>query len=332
MARFSSISERHFFAFFGAVLILAFAGMSAARAQNNQPIIAADLVIVNATVHTMDPARPLAQAVAVWGNRIAALGSTEEIRPLAGKNTQVIDAEGRLVLPGFNDAHVHFLSGGFSLSNVDLRDAKSPREFTERIRRFAEKVPAGQWIVGGEWDHENWPGAPLPTRELVDAATTNHPVFVNRLDGHMALANSIALKLAGITGDTKDVDGGLIVRDPKTGEPTGILKDAAMTLVEKVIPDKTFEEKLAAARAATEHAAKLGVTSIQDMSGNADVGVYQALLDRGELKTRIYSMWPLPKWEHLAGQGIRAHFGNDLLRVGGLKGFSDGSLGSSTAL
>lgn len=305
--------------------------MSSASAQN-QLMIAADLVILNAIVHTMDPGRPLAQAVAVWGNRIAAVGLTEEIRPLVGNNTRVIDAEGRLVLPGFNDSHVHFLSGGFSLSNVDLRDAKSPREFTERIARFAENTPAGQWIVGGEWDQENWPGEPLPTRDLADAATTNHPVFVNRLDGHMALANSLALKLAGITRETRDVDGGLIVRGPKTGEPTGILKDAAMALVEKVIPEKTFEDKLMAARAATEHAAQLGVTSVQDVSGNADVGVYQALLDRRELKTRIYSMWPLPKWEHLAGQGIRAHFGNDFLRVGGLKGFSDGSLGSSTAL
>ncbi len=295
-------------------------------------LMAADLIIVNATVHTMDAAQPLAEAVAVFGNRIAAVGSTAEVRELAGRKTRVVDAGKRLVLPGFNDAHVHFLMGGFQLANVDLRDAKSPREFAERIRKFAQTIPRGQWILGGEWDHESWPGAPLPTKEWVDAATAEHPVFVSRTDGHMALANSLALKMAGVTRDTKEVDAGKIVRDPKTGEPTGVLKDAAMAYVEKIIPDYTFEEKLAAGRAATAYAARLGVTSIQDMSTGADVGVYQTLLDRGELKTRIYGMSPLSRWERIGNTGMRAHFGNDMLRIGGLKAFSDGSLGSATAL
>lgn len=290
-----------------------------------------DLVVLNATVRTMDPAQPVAEALATLGNRIVAVGSTDEIRSLAGPKTRVIDAGKRMVLPGFNDAHVHFLSGGFQLSNVDLRDAKSPEEFAARIQRFAEKIPKGQWILGGEWDHERWPGAPLPIKEWIDAATPNHPVFVSRLDGHMALANSLALKLAGVTRDTAEVDAGQIVRDAK-GEPTGLLKDAAMALVEKIIPDYTFEEKLAAGRAATDYAASLGVTSVQDMSTGADVAVYQTLLDAGELKTRIYGMTPLSRWERLANAGIRAHFGNDMLRIGGLKAFSDGSLGSSTAL
>jgi predicted amidohydrolase YtcJ len=298
------------------------------RAENT--LMAADLIVVNATVHTMDAAQPTAEAVAVLGNRIVAVGSTAEIRQLAGTRTRVVDAEKRLVLPGFNDAHVHFLMGGFQLANVDLRDAKSPQEFADRIHRFAEKLSQGQWIIGGEWDHERWPGAPLPTKELIDAATINHPVFVSRLDGHMALANSLALKMASVTRETKDVSAGFIVRD-QAGEPTGLLKDAAMSYVEKVIPDNTFEEKLAAARAATDYAAKLGITSVQDMSTGADMAVYQALLDRGELKTRIYGMTPLSRWERLGNAGIRAHFGNDMLRIGGLKAFSDGSLGSSTA-
>jgi predicted amidohydrolase YtcJ len=319
-------------------LILPFLGIASLAMPNQsalaqeKKLMAADLLIVNAIVHTMDPAQPMAEAVAILGNRIAAVGSTDEIRSLAGPKTRIIDAGKRLVLPGFNDAHVHFLSGGFQLSYVDLRDAKSPGEFAERIHRFAEKIPKGQWIVGGEWDHERWPGPPLPTKELVDAATTNNPVFVSRLDGHMALANSLALKMAGVTRETAEVDAGKIVRDPKTDEPTGVLKDAAMALVEKIIPDNTFEEKLAAARAATDYAASLGVTSVQDMSTGADVAVYQTLLDRGELKTRIYGMTPLSRWERLGNAGIRAHFGNDMLRIGGLKAFSDGSLGSSTAL
>jgi predicted amidohydrolase YtcJ len=290
-----------------------------------------DLVLLNGNVHTMDSNRPIAQAVAVLGNRIVAVGTTRQIRALAGARTHAVDLGGKLLLPGFNDAHVHFLSGGFQLSGLDLRPAKNREEFSERIRRFAANLPSGRWTTGGDWDHERWPGAPLPTREWIDAATTNTPVFVSRLDGHMALANSLALRLAGITSQTQSPPGGLIVRDPKTGEPTGLLKDAAMDLVNKIIPESSFDEKLAAARAATAHAASLGVTSVQDMSAGADVGVYQTLLARGELKTRIYAVAPLPHWERLATAGVRAAFGNDWLRIGGLKGFADGSLGSTTA-
>src|SRR5215213_1316177 len=296
----------------------------------------ADLVIINARVSTLDAAKPSAEAVAVHGNRITHVGTSAEVRALAGPKTRVIDAKGALVLPGFNDAHVHFLSGGFQLSSVDLRDAATPQEFAERIRRFSEKLPKGRWITGGDWDHERWPNvngaAPLPTKELIDAFTPDRAVFVNRLDGHMALANSHALKLAGVTRDTHDPPGGQIVRDPKTGEPTGVLKDAAMSFVWKVAPAPSPEEKLEAARAATAHAAEHGVTSVQDMSAGDDVGVYQTLLERGELKTRVYAVSPLPDWERLKRVGIRRAFGSDMLRVGGLKGFSDGSLGSTTAL
>ena len=298
----------------------------------DKPAVVADLIIINAKVHTLDPNQPSAEAIAVLANRVVAIGSTKEIRNLAGANTRVIDAKGQLVLPGFNDAHVHFMSGGFQLSSVDLRDATTPQEFAERIRDFAAKLPEGRWITGGDWDHERWPDAKLPAKELIDQYTPKTPVFVNRLDGHMALANSLALRLAGVTRETKDPDGGVIVRDPKTGEPTGVLKDAAQSFVWKVFPPPSFEEKLAAARAATNHAASVGVTSVQDMSAGADVGVYQSLLDRGELKNRIYAVWPLPSWDRLARTGVRAHFGSAMLRTGGLKGFADGSLGSTTAL
>ena len=298
----------------------------------DKPAVVADLIIINAKVHTLDPNQPSAEAIAVLANRVVAIGSTKEIRNLAGANTRVIDAKGQLVLPGFNDAHVHFMSGGFQLSSVDLRDATTPQEFAERIRDFAAKLPEGRWITGGDWDHERWPDAKLPAKELIDQYTPKTPVFVNRLDGHMALANSLALKLAGVTRETKDPDGGVIVRDPKTGEPTGVLKDAAQSFVWKVFPPPSFEEKLAAARAATNHATSVGVTSVQDMSAGSDVGVYQSLLDRGELKNRIYAVWPLPSWDRLARTGVRAHFGSAMLRTGGLKGFADGSLGSTTAL
>ena len=291
----------------------------------------ADTIIINAVVHTMDAAQPTAEAVAIYGNRIVAVGSSKDIKKLVGPNTRTIDAKKQLLLPGFNDAHTHFMSGGFQLSSVDLRDASSPQEFAARIKTFAQKTPNGRWITGGDWDHERWPDAKLPTKELIDSFTPDTPVFVNRLDGHMALANSLALKLAGVTRQTLDPPGGVIVRD-KSGEPTGVLKDAAQSFVWKVMPPSSFEAKLEAARAATNYAAQLGVTSVQDMSAGADVGVYQSLLDRGELKTRIYAVAPLPEWERLARTGVRAHFGSEMLRVGGLKGFADGSLGSTTAL
>jgi predicted amidohydrolase YtcJ len=172
--------------------------LSAARGTTT---LGADLVVINANVRTMDAQRPTAEAVAV-------VGTSEEIKRLAGARTRVIDAGGALVLPGFNDAHVHFLSGGFQLASVDLRDAATPREFAERIRRFVEGLPKGRWVTGGDWDHERWPevngAAPLPTKELLDAFTPDTPVFVNRLDGHMALANSLALRLAAVTRRTLD--------------------------------------------------------------------------------------------------------------------------------
>ncbi len=292
--------------------------------------LTADLVIVNANVQTMDPGKPKAQAIAVMGNKIVAVGADAEIRALAGANTKVIDAGGKLVMPGFNDAHLHFIEGGFQLSLVDLRDAKTPEEFAARIRAFAAKLPKGQWILGGRWDHENWKPNDLPTKELIDAVTPDNPVFVQRLDGHMGVANSLALKLAGVTKETKDVDGGVIVRDGG-GNPTGVVKDAAMDMIDRVIPEPSFEQKLAAAQAATDFAASLGVTSAQDMSAGTSIGVYQELMRQGKLKTRIYAGAPLPDWQRLANTGIHYAFGDAMLRVGTLKGYADGSLGSTTA-
>ncbi len=293
--------------------------------------IAADFIVVNASVHTMDPAHPVAEAVAIQGERILAVGTSAEIRTLAGPGTRVVDAGKRSLLPGFNDSHVHFLSGGFSLSSVDLRDASSPQEMAQRLAAYAAKAPKGRWITGGEWDHERWPGSPLPTRQMIDAATPDHPVFVSRLDGHMGLANALALKLAGITRETPDPVGGVIVHDA-AGEPTGVLKDAAQDLVERAMPEKSFEERLAAAKAATDFAASVGVTSVTDMSAGDDVGVYQTLLERGELKTRIYTIRSIVSWDVLGKTGVHAAFGSGMLRIGGLKGFADGSLGSTTAL
>ena len=179
----------------------------------------AGLVLTNGKIWTVNSAQPQAEAVACAGNRIAAVGSWADIRKWAGPETQVVDLAGKLVVPGFNDAHVHFYSGGAQLAGVQLRDASSEAEFRERIRRFAAQLPAGRWILGGDWDHENWTPSRLPTRQLIDEAAGDHPVFVNRLDGHMALANSRALKLAGVTRNTSDPPGGTIVRDARANRP-----------------------------------------------------------------------------------------------------------------
>lgn len=290
----------------------------------------AELVVVNARIRTLDAAAPEARALAVSGNRLAAVGDEAAVRALAGAGTRVIDAGGRLILPGFNDAHVHFLSGGADLSAVQLRDARSRGEFVDRIARFAARLPKGRWILDGNWDHEKWTPAQLPARQWIDAVTPDHPVFIKRLDGHMALANSHALRLAGVTRATKDVEGGVIVRDAE-GEPTGVLKDAAMAYVYRVVTPRTDEEKREFLEAATDHAAALGVTSVQDMSAGRDLGLYQELIRRGRLKTRVYAVSPLPDWKRWERTGARAPFGDPWLRVGGLKGFSDGSLGSTTA-
>ena len=289
----------------------------------------ADLLVVDANVRTLDADQPRASALATIGSRIVAVGEEADVRPLACDSTRVIEAEGRLVLPGFNDAHVHFMDGGQGLSSVDLRDAESQQEFARRIADFAGGLPEGAWVLNGNWDHERWSPNDLPTRELIDAATPDNPVFVQRLDGHMALANSLALELAGITRDTPDPPGGEIVRDAN-GEPTGVLKDDAMGAVSAAIPERSFAEALAIAQAATDHAASLGVTSVQDMGPNRP-GVYQELARQGRLKTRIYAVSPLGDYQRWVRAGVRAAFGGPMLRVGGLKGFTDGSLGSTTA-
>jgi len=290
-----------------------------------------DVVFVNGAIWTVDKSMPNAEAVAVQGGRIVAVGSNEEIGKLAGAKTKRVDLHGKRMLPGFIDDHTHFMSGGFQLQSVDLRYAKSEQEFAALIKTRAEKN-SGRWITGGDWDHDNWPGGNLPTKELIDRFTQQTPVFVNRYDGHMALANSYVLRIAGIDKKTPDPPGGTIVRDKKSGEPTGILKDAAMSLVYQHIPDPSEQEMVEAAKLALAEARKYGVTSIQDVSSGADVHVYQILRDRGELTSRFHCRVPMSQWNNLSAVGIKVPFGDEWVRLGSLKEFADGSLGSSTAL
>ena len=288
----------------------------------------AGLALLNATIWTGDPDNPTAEAVLIEGDRIVAIGSSISIRPQIGQ-ARVIDATGRFVVPGFIDTHVHFLDGGFKLASVQLRDADTPEEFARRIGEFAKTVPPRAWITGGDWDHQLW-GGELPHRAMVDELTPEHPVWVNRLDGHMALANSLALELAGVTRDTADVAGGTIERDGN-GDPTGVLKDNAMGLVFDVLPppdDAAYDRAL---EAATSHVATQGVTSVHHMGSWDTLAVVQRARDHGTLKTRIYAAVPLADWERLRDEVAEHGRGDAWLRYGVLKGFVDGSLGSHTA-
>jgi predicted amidohydrolase YtcJ len=298
--------------------------MSASRT----PPVSESIAIVNARVWTADDRRRWADALLTSGERLVAVGSSAEVMKRAG-SARVIDAGGRLVVPGFIDSHIHFLAGGLGLSSVQLRDASTPREFTRRIAEFARTRPSGTWIRNGDWDHERW-GGELPRRDWIDAVTPEHPVWVNRLDGHMSLANSAALRAANITRDTPDVDGGTIVRDA-VGEPTGIFKDNAEQLVARAAPPPGAAELDAALDAAMRFVASHGVTSVHHMGTWDDLAVFERAHAAGRLSTRIYAAVPIHTWERLADRVSSAGRGDRWLSIGALKGFVDGSLGSHTA-
>jgi predicted amidohydrolase YtcJ len=292
----------------------------------------ADIALIKGRVWTVNPGQPWAEAVAIKGEKILEVGSSRKIKKLISSETQVIDLKGSLVLPGFVDSHTHFLDGGFSLLSIQLRDVKTREEFAARIREKAKDIGEGGWILNGDWDHEQFDPPELPSKEWIDGVTPRNPVCVNRLDGHMVLSNSLALKIAGISKLTPSPEGGEILKDPGTGEPTGILKDAAMDLVMRHIPEPTFRERLRAAELALRHAAEKGVTSVHDMGPASNLEVYATLLKDNKLTARITVYIPITEAEALAGLESKIPADKNLLRIGGLKGFVDGSLGSSTAL
>jgi predicted amidohydrolase YtcJ len=301
------------------------------------PTVAADLVLVGGKVWTVDAAKPEAEAVAVWRDRIVKVGTEAEVKTLVGPHTKVIDLKGRRVVPGFYDSHVHLLGGGQSLAQVDLKDARDETEFGRRLKEFDDKLPRDRWIVGGNWDHDRAFGGQLPTATTVDKYVKNRPVFIRRYDGHMALANTAALNLAGVTADTKEVPGGVIFRLPDGRTPSGVLKDNAMSLVGRLVPEPDLGEIAEAVLAAQKHAAEVGVTSVQDMDGSGaetrrrHFRTLQRLARDGRLTCRVDLRWPITLHREVASVGAEANFGSDWVRVGGVKGFMDGSLGSSTA-
>ncbi|WP_446744847.1 amidohydrolase [Silvibacterium acidisoli] len=298
-----------------------------------------DVVALHGKIWTENPSHPEAEAMAIAGHRILAVGTDAEIRKLAGPETKTLDLGGRRVVPGFNDSHVHFFWGGQGLASVQLTDAKSRKEFTDRIAAFARTQASGTWITNGNWDEQKWSPVELPTHEWIDAVTPDNPVWVQRSDGHQMLANALAMKLAGVDRNTPDIVGGTIVRDGQ-GNPTGVFKDAAKDLIERVIPPPTDAQVDAALLTAQKYALDNGVTSVQDMGftgGHAAdmearvVRGYQRLMAEGKWHVRVAARFLLPDAARLQNLGIMTNFGNDTLVIGSLKAFADGSLGSATA-
>jgi predicted amidohydrolase YtcJ len=296
-----------------------------------------DLILINAKIWTVNKEQPQAEALAVWRDRILAVGTTEEIRKLAGTDTRMIDLKGQRVVPGFYDSHVHLLGSGTRLGEVALKDAKDEAEFGQRLRDFDRKLPRDRWLLGGEWDHDRALDGKLPTAELIDKYVQDRPVFLRRYDGHMGIVNSRVLKMAGITDKTPEPSGGAIYRKPGSKEPTGLLRDNAMSLVEHLVPAPSDTEIAEAVQNALIEARQVGVTSVQDMDGSGPATrrklfrLYQQLARSGRLTVRIDLRRPIAEWESLARLGVQANFGDDWVRIGGVKGFADGSLGSSTA-
>jgi hypothetical protein len=285
---------------------------------------------VNATVHTVDPHLPRAEALVVQDNRIVFVGTSAHARRFAGDTAEIIDLGGKLMVPGFIDDHVHFVLGGEQVEGLDTRTCTSKDEFIRTLRTYA-KSHGGGWIKGGDWDHERWKEHTLPRKEWIDPFSADTPMFLPRLDWHMAVVNSAALRLAGITRDTPDPVGGTIERDPATGEPTGMLKDAAMDIVLQVIPPRTPEKIEAFVRNALHVARQNGVTSIHDVSEEAHIPIFRRLDREDALTCRIYSRLPLAGYRALVEQNVHHAYGTPFARIGSMKAFADGSLGSNTA-
>jgi predicted amidohydrolase YtcJ len=298
---------------------------------------AADVVLRNGKIWTLDKDRPEAEALAVWGGRILAVGSDKTIRALIGLQTRVIDLHGRRVLPGFHDSHLHLLAGGEQLSRVELRTAKDEADFGRRLRDFERRLPPERWLLGGEWDHDRTFAGRVPTAELLDKYVPDRPVFLRRYDGHMGVANSRALRLAGITARSVDPSGGVIDRKAGTKEPSGLLRDRAMNLVDAIIPAPVEAEIATAVDAALAELRRHGITSVHDMDGSdasvrrALLRLFQRLARAGRLTARVRLYWPLAAWASLERIGIEIGFGDEWVQLGSLKDFLDGSLGSSTA-
>ena len=309
----------------------------------------ADIVLTNGRIYTLDLQHPWARAVAIRGDWIIGVAETvsnadsRKFKSLIGPSTHVIDLHGQFAMPGFNDAHVHLASAGYAKLEVNLEGARSIAEFQQRIRARLKDYNPGDWITGRGWDHTLWPEGKFPTRQDLDAVSTTHPMVFGRVDGHVAVANSLALKMAGVARSTNDPAGGHIVRDPETREPTGLLEeDAAMNLVYSRVPPVTPQQRRRALELALNEASSFGVTSVQDNSVQSlddnsnfawdNFKILQELRREGKLNVRVTEWLPFgAPIERLEEMRLAGGTTDPWLKTGALKEFLDGSLGSRTA-
>ena len=320
----------------GSVAVAMCLGSPTAGAQGARAAARADLIVKNGAIYAAD-GQGLRQALAVAGNRITAIGTNDEIEQLRGSTTQVIDAGGAAVVPGFNDVHTHMLSGGLEMETVNLQGASTLQEVQSRIRTYADGHPQLSWIRGRGWGYAPFPGD-SPTRQQLDAVVPDRPAIMRCFDGHSIWANSKALAAAGITKDTRDPPNGKIVRDPATGEPTGLIKESpAMALLTKVVPKPTRVEQRHALKAAIDEALRYGVTSVTDAAGSPeDFEVYDEARRAGELSARVYySLLVTPGFTEKDADRFdavwRAHPDTPLLKTGIIKMFMDGVIETNTA-
>ncbi len=290
----------------------------------------AELVLYNGNFHTMDPARPLASAVAIRDDRFVAVGSDDEMRALLTADGQAVDLAGQTVTPGFIDAHIHFMSYGLSLREIDLANTPSLDIALDRVRQRAAETPAGQWLTGRGWDQSRWGDGAFPSVADLNAISTEHPIFLRRKCGHAGWANSAALELAAITRSTPDPDGGEIVRDA-AGQPTGILLETAMHALFLLLAEPDDEQAAAAVREAQAVVHKMGIVGVHTMEAAPALRAFQKLRADGELRLRIISQIPVSELDDAIRLGLQTGLGDEWLRIGGVKIFSDGALGPRTA-
>lgn len=287
----------------------------------------ADIVIENARIWS-DGFPGFAEFAAIKDGRFVHVG--KRAINFTGPNTKRIDAKGQIVIPGLIDSHIHMLGGGTNLSQLQLRDAKDKQDFVDRVAEWTKNLPAGKWVLGGRWSVESWTNREQPTKEWVDAVTGDRPLYLSRMDGHSALVNSVALEMAGITKSTPDPAGGVIDRDA-SGEPTGILRETAMSLVSRHIPAASKADKIAALKKAMAHVNRLGITAVSDICPIGDLDVYEQLASSGDLTVR-FSLYPTANnWLAASTQAKSFKGKPGWVAVRGFKAYFDGSLGSRTA-
>ncbi len=296
----------------------------------------ADIIFINAHIYTMDKHQPLATALAVTNGHISAVGDTEHILTLRGPHTQLIDAQGKAILPGFTDSHIHLVEWAMQRRRVDLWGVPSLAEALRRIQEKSRNLPPGEWVRGGGWDASLWPDlkGEWPTAEHLDVIAPDRPVALDSKDLHSLWVNSYVLRMANITAHTPDPAGGVIVRDPKTGEPTGVLKETACELVERLYPEETEQQWEAALEDALPALWAEGIVAVHILNDRADMRNFrtlQRLREKGRLKLRALQYIPRERQDDAIRLGLRSGFGDRYLRIGGIKYFADGTLGSRTA-